>query len=333
MNPHSLDLPPSLLQQFLLLAEARNIDVAARRLMISQASLRTSMGRLERQLGTRLFVHETRAVQLTADGEALRAPAQRVVSAAARFKAGMRSIAGVLRVAHSSNVDTLATVLDRYAESYPDVRVEEQVLPCDAQLAALREREIDVAVCRLGTAPPEDCHVELIRLDPILAAVAPRAGVAPLSVDPARTPAYVGDTSGKWSALDELIASYAQAACCDLRHVDVLIGAGHHVATLERTRARVFLIVSSSRAVPTERRLVGLVPLQPYFAWSLVWPADCSAAVSTFIETARAVAENSDWLAVDRLPGTPWLPEGDFHRARLHTECVARSASRHREAV
>jgi DNA-binding transcriptional LysR family regulator len=198
------------------------------------------MGRLERRLGTRLFVHDTRAVQLTAEGAALTAPVQRVVSAAARFKARMRSTEGVLRVAHSSNVDTLATVLDRYAESYPDVRIEEQVLPCDAQLAALREREVDVAVCRLGAAPPDDCHAELIRLDPILAAVAPRTGVAPLSVDPARSPAYVGDTSGEWSALDELIASYEQAAGCDLQHVDVLIGAGQHVATLERTRAHVF---------------------------------------------------------------------------------------------
>ena len=76
----------------------------------------------------------------------------------------MRSIDGVLRVAHSSSVDTLAIVLDRFAELHPEVRVEERVIPCDAQLAGLREREIDVAVCRLASAPPADCHVELVRL-------------------------------------------------------------------------------------------------------------------------------------------------------------------------
>ncbi len=82
----------------------------------------------------------------------------------------MRSIDGVLRVAHSSSVDTLA-IVDRFAELHPEVRVKERVIPCDAQLAGLREREIDVAVCRLASAPPADCHVELVRLDPILAAV------------------------------------------------------------------------------------------------------------------------------------------------------------------
>jgi hypothetical protein len=35
MTPDSLDLPPSLLQQFLVLAEARDVDVAAGRLTIS----------------------------------------------------------------------------------------------------------------------------------------------------------------------------------------------------------------------------------------------------------------------------------------------------------
>jgi DNA-binding transcriptional LysR family regulator len=254
LSSHSLDLSPRLLQEFLVLAQARDLDRAANRLKVSQDSLRKSMRRLERQLGASLFVHDTRAFRLTADGDALRAPAQRVVSAAACFKAGMQSLEGVLRVAHSSNVDTLATVLDRYAESCPDVHIEEQVLPCDAQLRAVREREIDVAVCRLPATPPDGCQAQLIRLDPILAAVAPQAGVAPLSVDPARTPVCVGETNGEWSALDELIAAYEQAAGCDLQHVDVLIGAGQHVATLERTGARAFLTMSSSHAVPAARR-------------------------------------------------------------------------------
>jgi DNA-binding transcriptional LysR family regulator len=181
------------------LAQA-DIDHAASRLITSPAAFRKSMRRLERQLGTSLFVHDARVFQLTAGGAELTGPAQSVVSAAARFKAGIRSIQGVLRVAHSSNVDTLSIVLDRYAERHPDVRVKEQVLPWDAQLLAVREREIDVAFWQLAGAPPADCQVELVRLDPILAAVAPRAGVAPLSVDPPRTPAHVGDTGGEGSA-------------------------------------------------------------------------------------------------------------------------------------
>lgn len=317
MNPSSLDLPPRLFQEFLILTEAGDVDRAATRLMISPGALTKSMRRLERHLGTSLFVPDTRTFRLTAEGHALKAPARRVVSAAARLKGGIRSTDGVLRVAHSSSVDTLGAVLDRFAERHPEVRIDERVLPCDAQLLALSEREIDVAVCRVTPTAPADCRVELVRLDPILAAVAPRAGVAPLSVDPNVTPAFVGQTAGDWSARDELIAAFERAAGCDLGRVHVLISAGQEIATLERTRAPAFLIMSSSRTASTERCLVGLVPLQPYFPWSVVWPRDSSATVAAFVETARTVAADNGWLAIDRLPGAAWLPEDDFHAPEL----------------
>jgi DNA-binding transcriptional LysR family regulator len=319
-----VDLHPGVLQQFLVLADARDVDRAASRLAISTTALRKSIRALERQLRTTVFVHDTRVFELTAGGAALVAPAQKAVSAAARFKASMRAIEGVLRVAHPPSGDTLAIVLDRYAERHPDVRIEERVLPCDAQLLALRDREIDVALCRLDTEPAADYHVELLRLDPILAAVAPRAGVAPLSVDPARMPTYVGESRGEWSARDSFIASFERATGSGLNRVQAPIGGGLYIAALERSRAPVFLMMSSSLAVPTERCLVGLVPLQPYFPWSLVWPTEPSAAVGRFIETARVVAADRAWLAVDGLPGTPWLPEDDPHRPRVHASRCAR---------
>src|SRR6185437_8908104 len=188
MDPDGVDLHPRLLQQFLVLAETRDVDAAAGRLRITATALRKSIRRLERQLATRLFAPDARAFELTADGAGLVGPAARVVSAAARFTAGMRSTNGVLRVAHASSVDTLSTVLDRYCELHPEIEVEEQVLSCEGQLLALREREIDVALCRLTGAPPDDCQAELLRLDPLLAAVPASAGAAPMSVDPARTP-------------------------------------------------------------------------------------------------------------------------------------------------
>lgn len=327
MEPDGVDPHPRLLQQFLVLTETRDVDRAAGRLRITPAALRKSMRRLERQLGTTLFARDARVFELTAAGAGLVGPAAGVVSAAARFTACMRSTDGVLRVAHSSSVDTLSVVLDRYSELHPEVEVEEHILPCEAQLGALREREIDVALCRLTGAPPADCQVELLRLDPLLAAVSESAGAAPMSVDPARAPTYVGETGGEWLARDDLIVSFERAAGCALHHVRVLIGASQHVAALERTRAPVFLVMSSSSPRPAGRRLVGLVPLQPYFPWSLVWPVDSAPAVTAFIETARAVSTENGWLAADRLPGVPWLPEDDFHRHRLEVNPQPQSPS------
>jgi DNA-binding transcriptional LysR family regulator len=320
VDSDGVDLHPRLLQQFLVLAESRDIEGAAGRLRVTPDALKKAMRRLERQLGTRLFVRDARVFELTTAGAGLVGPAAGVVSAAARFTAGIRAIDGVLRVAHASGVDTLSVVLDRFSELHPEVDVEEQVLPCEAQLEALRTRKIDVAVCRVADAPPDDCQAELIRLDPLLAAVSASAGAAPMSVDPARTPAYVGETGGEWSARDDLIESFERAAGCVLHRVHVLIGAGQHVAALERTHAPVFLMMSSSGALPVGRRLVGLVPLQPYFPWSLVWPMGPSAAVTAFVHAARAVSREKGWLAVDRLPGKPWLPEVDSHRYRLDAD-------------
>ncbi|HJS95279.1 MAG TPA: LysR family transcriptional regulator [Solirubrobacteraceae bacterium] len=320
MESDGVDFHPRLLQQFLVLAETRDIDGAAGRLRITPTALRKSMRRLERQLGTRLFAPDARAFALTADGAGFLGPAARAVSAAARFTAGVRSTSGVLRVAHASSVDTLSVVLDRYCELHPEVEVEEQVLPCEAQLPALRERKIDIALCRLAGPPPDDCRAELLRLDPLLAAVRARAGAAPMSVDPARTPTYVGETRGEWWARDDLIDSFERAAGCVLHRVRVLMAAGQHLAALERKNAPVFLMMSSSGALPAQRRLVGLVPLQPYFPWSLVWPASCSAPVTAFVETARAVSTENGWLAVNKLPGSPWLPEDDFHRHSLEAD-------------
>ena len=317
MDSDGVDVHPRLLQQFLVVAETRDIEGAAGRLRMTPDALKKGMRKLERQLGTKLFVPAARVFELTPDGVGLVGPAAGVVSAAARFTAGMRSIDGVLRVAHASSVDTLSVILDRYCALHPEVEVEERVLPCDAQLAALREREIDVAVCRVAGAPPGDCEVQLLRLDPLLAAVTTGGGVAPMSVDPARTPTYVGETGGDWPARDDLIASFEREAGCELRRVRVLIGAAQHLAALERTHAPVFLMMSSSGAPPPERRLVGLVPLQPYFPWSLVWPTGASAAVVAFVEIARAVSRENGWLAIDRLPGHPWLPENDLHRHRV----------------
>jgi DNA-binding transcriptional LysR family regulator len=319
MEAGGLEVHPNLLLQFLVLTEAGTIEVAARRLKVSPAVLRRSMRRLERQLGTRLL-QDGRTVGLTVDGADLVGPARGVMTALGRFESRLRSLDGVLRVAHSSDADTLSVLLARYCELNPDVRIDEQLLPCEAQLKALGEREIDVAVCRVTSPPPDECQVELLRLDPLLAAVTATGGVSPISVDPARMQIDVGEDGAGWPARDELILSFERAAGCALQRVRVPGAAGPHLAALERTRAPAFLMMSSSHPPSARRRLVGLVPLQPYFPWSLVWHSKPTPAVAAFVEAARVVSRENRWLEVDRMPGIPWLPPDDLQSAQLPFE-------------
>ena len=56
---------------FYTVANTGNISRAARQLFISQPSLSKSIGRLEAQLNTQLFIRTSRGVRLTEDGQLL----------------------------------------------------------------------------------------------------------------------------------------------------------------------------------------------------------------------------------------------------------------------
>ncbi|MEU6707511.1 LysR family transcriptional regulator [Streptomyces wuyuanensis] len=77
--PH--DLEPRLLRAFLAVAAELHFTRAAARLYIAQQALSRDIRRLERALGSELFVRTTRQVRLTAEGERLLPHARRVLDA------------------------------------------------------------------------------------------------------------------------------------------------------------------------------------------------------------------------------------------------------------
>jgi DNA-binding transcriptional LysR family regulator len=65
------ELELHLLRHFVAVAEELHFTRAAARLYVAQQALSRDIGRLERQLGVRLFTRTTRRVALTAEGERL----------------------------------------------------------------------------------------------------------------------------------------------------------------------------------------------------------------------------------------------------------------------
>lgn len=76
-----MELTQRLLEQFLVVADERNIGRAAQRLSMTQPPLTQAIQRLERAMGAKLFDRTARGVELTAAGRSFREDAERLRAA------------------------------------------------------------------------------------------------------------------------------------------------------------------------------------------------------------------------------------------------------------
>ncbi|MFC9998675.1 LysR family transcriptional regulator [Nocardia sp. NPDC127526] len=141
------------LEYFVAVAEEGGFGRAADRLTIVQSAVSQQIGRLERELGVRLFDRSRRHVRLTGAGERLLAEARLVLAGAERLRGVAADIAGgvegVLRVGtvHAPG-DRVYRALNELAAIAPRLRVRPRRLPPAERLAAVRSGELDAALVR-----------------------------------------------------------------------------------------------------------------------------------------------------------------------------------------
>ncbi len=121
------NIPVELIPAFLLLAEELNISRAARRLQLSQPALTRKLRSLESNLGTQLFLRQSRGLALTATGRELKrniGPAfETLVSAVAEIKNSKNTLNGQIVFGCFSEVGThlIAPALFKFAKLHPEV--------------------------------------------------------------------------------------------------------------------------------------------------------------------------------------------------------------------
>jgi DNA-binding transcriptional LysR family regulator len=149
------------LRYFLAVAEHLHFTVAAERLGIAQPPLSQQILKLERELGTKLFMRYPRRVELTEAGVILRERAQRVLDEAndafEHVKKAARGESGHLSIGFAGSTvfhPSVASTLRKFRQTYPDVIVRTEESNSTALLDKVIEGRVDCAMVRL----PLDCR-------------------------------------------------------------------------------------------------------------------------------------------------------------------------------
>jgi DNA-binding transcriptional LysR family regulator len=137
---------------FVRVVEAQGFSAAAPGLGLSPSAVSKLVTRLEARLGVRLLQRTTRALSLTAEGEAFYAAARRIVGEIAALEAEMTDQRGtphgLLRVTTSLAFSThlLAPVVGEFLARHPAIQLE--LMPTD-RVIDMVEEGVDVAI-RIG---------------------------------------------------------------------------------------------------------------------------------------------------------------------------------------
>lgn len=151
--PKSLvNLDIDLLRTFVVIAAERNFTRAAERLMRQQSTVSLQIKRLEDVLGHRLLDRTPRSVDLTPEGEAVLAYAQKILDLNDEVVSLTHEpqMQGVVRLGTPEDFATqhLPDILSRFVQAYPSVALE---VTCDLTLnlaQGFRKGEFDIVLLK-----------------------------------------------------------------------------------------------------------------------------------------------------------------------------------------
>ncbi|MBB4714854.1 DNA-binding transcriptional LysR family regulator [Streptomyces luteogriseus] len=309
-------LDPRLLRGFVTVAEELHFTRAAVRLHVAQQALSRDVRRLERELGTELFVRTTRQVTLTPDGERLLPHARRVLHAQDELLAAFHQPRPLLVDLNSPGLGTPRRVLHEARELAPGhelmARYESGLTGAAGELLAGR---LDASFGRFAGLDPAlraGLDHQPVRFEPMAVVLpedhrlaawesVPLAELAGESIyagagNP-RTPEWTGLARLLFEGRDIEIAPPAPLA----------VGEEEFQRIMARTRNPI-LAVTEFPALPSTvvRPLVDPVPLS---CVSLVWRRGLThPAFDALRRAAALLSAEMQWL---RRPAGSWTPAGD----------------------
>ncbi|WP_077800570.1 LysR family transcriptional regulator [Streptomyces sp. JHA26] len=321
--PAPAHLDPRLLRAFVAVAEELHFTRAAARLYVAQQALSRDVRRLERELGTELFVRSTRQVTPTADGERLLPYARRVLQAQEDLLAAFGQARPLLVDLNSPGLVTGRLVLERARRLAPELelmaRYESGLTGAAAELLAGR---LDASFGRFAGLPPAlraGLGHQPVRYEP-MAVVLPEDH--PLAARPevplaalAGETVYAGAGNPRTPEWTDLGHRLFEGRGIEVAPpLPLAVGDEEFRRIMERTRHPILAVVSfPAMASTVVRPLVDPVPLSPV---SLVWRKGLvHPAFDALRRAAAQVAAENSWL---HRPAEAWIPASDVAVMSVH---------------
>ncbi|MEU5825881.1 LysR family transcriptional regulator [Streptomyces sp. NPDC047803] len=169
------ELPLPQLHAFVVLAEELHFGRAAARLGIAQPPLSQQIRRLEDKVGYALFNRDPGRVDLTAAGRELLPAARQAIIYLAQGLTAARDVGsgrvGHLRIGFAASLalTILPSLLRTFREQFPVVSLNIQEMTTTPQLAALRDRTIDIGLLREPPANDAELAFETVLTEPFVA--------------------------------------------------------------------------------------------------------------------------------------------------------------------
>lgn len=315
-----MDLDLRLVRYFVVVADELHFGRAATRLHVSQPALSKQIRKLEDQLGARLFVRDSRHVALTVRGEAFLRDARELLTLAERMQ--QRSDGKRVRIAHIFELATSRDVADAYSNSRPDVTIIEHAMDSVAQLNALLEDRLDVAILRVTPQMlhdhPKGWSHTLLRLEPMR--LVGRRGDSPRPTASMfeRPIEVLGDPpdSGLHEAYGEFLSALERSLGLSMRWLGTPGAFSHCLAVIERATSPAFSLEFDSYAVRYAAEGLPVFrpqEISPHYPWSIAWrDGPVPQATADFLEIAQDTGTEHAWRDFDVVSkGHPWLPPDD----------------------
>jgi DNA-binding transcriptional LysR family regulator len=308
-----MDLEPRLLRYFLAVAKELHFGRAAARLYISQPSLSNQIHKLERTLGTDLFVRTSRQVELTPAGRALLEEAPLALGALERAAERARltgaGIAGTVRLGYApmAGYETLGAILTAVEHHSPNVTVIASELFSAEIPARVLAGELDIGLA-LFPEPMRGVRSEPLRIEPLALLLGKHHRLA--DVDPVPLASLENKTLLLFPRelapgyYDRVIAACEQSGFHPRVRTFTDPPPPAMVARLLATREVGLPPASFAfHAAAAEPGVVARKIVQPEIPveWSILWAARAqSAAIARFLESARRCSEQNGWLLLSK---------------------------------